>query len=583
MVEGHAGPTGRPLALLTFALQAGAWPGDPAAFHAVNLALHLACGLALALLGRAVARRWWPEQPATADWIAVAAAALWLVHPLNVSTTAYIVQRMAQLATLFTLLALLAWTRGRLRLAQAPDDRRALVLAAAGLVAGGIAAVLSKETGVLLLVYALVLEHWAFAALPAPPAWRRARAALLVAPALLFVALCAWRFDDLIGRALALRDYTLLERLLSQPRALLDYLGLLALPLPRALGLFNDDFAVSRGLLDPATTLPALVLVLGAAALAFAWRRRGSPLAFAIAWFLGGHLLESTVLPLELYFEHRNYLPMAGPLLAAAHYAAVGLARLADPARRRLALGAALAAVLGLAALTWSQARLWAEPLRLVATWAVAHPGSVRAQGTLLGMLKDRGEHALAVGGYRDATARFPDDASLWLDWSELACLVDPVERPPLATVADALAGARADYSAIVVLDRMVSRVERDGACGALPPLEIAVHLGALLSNPRYAPLEPMLRLLRGRLGAAIGDHRGAAEDFDRAFALAPGVDVAVMRFHGALRSADAARIALTLREARAAAARDRLRGPTYAVELEGWARRLREAGVAVD
>jgi hypothetical protein len=583
LVETATGPTGRPLAMLSFALQADAWPADPAAFRAVNLALHLACGVALALLGRAVARTWWPARPATADWIAVAAAGLWLLHPLNVSTAAYVVQRMAQLATLFTLLALLAWTHGRLRLARAPDDRRALAVAATGLVAGGAAAVLSKETGVLLLAYALVLEHWAFAGVAAPVAWRRLRAGLLVAPALLFIALCAWRFDALAGRALEVRDFTLLERLLSQPRALLDYLGLILAPRPDRLGLFHDDFVASRGLLEPATTLPALLLVLLAAALAFAWRRRAAPLAFASAWFLGGHLLESTVLPLELYFEHRNYLPMAGPLLAAAHYAAVGIDRLADPGHRRLALGAALAVLLGFGALTWAQARLWSQPLRLVATWAAAHPGSARAQGTLLGLLKETGEHALVVEGYRAATARFPDDASLWLGWTELDCITSPVERPALPTVADALAAARPDYSAIVVLTRLVTAFERDGRCGALPPLEVAVHLGALLANPRFAPFEATLRLLRARLAVVVGDDAGAGADFDRAFALEPGLDVALQRFYGALRGDDAARVRATFVDARSAVARDRWRGRFHAAELEEWRRRLRAAGVTVD
>lgn len=581
MLSGSSGPSGRPLALLSFALQAEHWPGDPAAFHAVNLALHLACGAAIALIGRAIAARWWPERPAVADWVAVVAAGLWLLHPLNVSTTAYVVQRMAQLAALATLLALLAWTHGRRMVERAPRDRRGWWLAVLGLGAGGVAAVLSKETGVLLLAYALVLEHWVADRGAEPRGWSRLRAALLVAPALAFLALVAWRFESLTGRALLVRDFTLLERLLSQPRALVEYLGLVALPLPSQLTLFNDHFPVSRGLLQPWTTLPALLAVLGAAA--WAWRRRGTPLAFAIAWFLGGHLLESTILPLELYFEHRNYLPMFGPLLVAVHLAARALERLPEGRARGLAAGLAAAALLACAATTWSQARLWSDPLRLVATWAARAPDSVRAQGTLLGMLKGAGERARLVDGYRAATERFPAEASMWLDWTELACLEPGIERPPLATVAAALAAARPDYSAMAVLDRMVGAVERDGACGALPSLEIAVHIGALLANPRFAPFEATLRLLRGRLAAAVGDHAQAAEDFDRAYALVPSVDVAVMRFRGALRSGDPARVAATLADARADAARERLRGRFYAAELERWRERLRAAGVAVD
>jgi hypothetical protein len=583
VVEGYAGPTGRPLALLSFALQAESWPGDAWAFHAVNLALHLACGIALALFGRALARRWWPGQPATADLIAVVAVGLWLVHPLNVSTTAYVVQRMTQLATLFTLLALLAWTHGRLRAERAPHGRDGRALAAFGLVAGGIAAVLSKETGVLLLAYALVLEHWVFDRAAEPPDWRRWRALLLTAPALAFLALVAWRFDDLTARAFAVRDFTLLERLASEPRALLAYLKLLVAPLPSELTLFNDGFAVSRGPFAPVTTLPAIVVVLGAAALAFAWRRRAAPLAFAIAWFLAGHLLESTVLPLELYFEHRNYLPMAGPLLALAHYGAVLVERLPTERARRLVLGGAVAVVLVFAAITWSEARLWSDPERLTATWAAEHPESARAQGTVLALRKARGELEAVAQGYREMTARFPDDPSFWLDWAELGCLDPHLDRPAPAQAAAALAVARPDYSSIAASGRMVQRFERDGACGALPALELAAYLGALLANPRYGAFEPQLRLLRARLAATVGDHAGADADFDRAWALRPGTDVALMRFYGALRGGEAERIRLTFHDLDARVAHDRWRGRFYRAELESWRARLRAAGVPLD
>lgn len=579
VVEGHSGPTGRPLALLSFALQAGSWPGDPGAFHAVNLALHLGCGLAIALLGRLIARRWWPADPVRADWIALVAAGLWLVHPLNVSTTAYVVQRMAQLATLFTLLALLSWTHGRLRAERNPAGRSGRLLAVLGLGAGGVAAVLSKETGVLLLVYALVLEYWVFDREREPPDWRRWRLLLLTAPALLFLALVAWRFEALTARALAVRDFTLLERLLSEPRALLAYLKLLAAPLPSALTLFNDGFAVSRGLLEPWTTLPALLLVLGAVGLAFAWRRRQPPLAFAIAWFLGGHLLESTILPLELYFEHRNYLPMVGPLVAAAHYAALALDRIPTRRGRGLALSGAALLALTFAAITWSEARLWSNPFRLATVWAAEHPESARAQGIFLALVKETGRYEAVVPGYRDATRRFADDPSFWLDWSELGCLSPGTERPTPAAVAAALATARPDYSALAASSRMVERFERDGACGALSSLELAGYLGALLANPRYASFEPQLRLLRARLAVVVGDHQGAAADFDLAFTALPGVDVAMMRLYGALRSQDGARMRLTLADAKESATRDRVRGRFYAAELELWTRRLREAG----
>jgi hypothetical protein len=50
--------------------------------------------------------------------------------------------------------------------------------------------------------------------------------------------------------------------------------------------------------------------------LSILWRKRFPIVAFAVLWFLVGHSLESTVFPLEIIHEHRNYLPALGPLLA---------------------------------------------------------------------------------------------------------------------------------------------------------------------------------------------------------------------------------------------------------------------------
>src|SRR4051812_24632122 len=96
ITSGHADPTGRPLALLSFLVDARDWPADPAPFKRTNLLLHLLNGALLGWLllrlGEALvldARR--------AAVAAVFGSALWLLHPLLVSTVLYVVQREAML------------------------------------------------------------------------------------------------------------------------------------------------------------------------------------------------------------------------------------------------------------------------------------------------------------------------------------------------------------------------------------------------------------------------------------------------------------------------------------------------------
>src|SRR5690606_5665434 len=111
------------------------------------------------------------------------------------------------------------------------------------------------------------------------------------------------------------RNFTLGERLLTESRVLWDYVGRILLPTASSINFYNDDVVISRSLTSPISTVWAIFawLLLIAATLAF---RRKAPLVFlGIFWFLIGHLLESTVLPLEISFEHRNYVPMLGWLL----------------------------------------------------------------------------------------------------------------------------------------------------------------------------------------------------------------------------------------------------------------------------
>ena len=127
-----------------------------------------------------------------------------------------------------------------------------------------------------------------------------------------------WSNPQWLWAGYDLRSFTLFERLLTEGRVLWFYLGLIVFPQLEHLGLYHDDIAISTGLFTPWTTLPALV---GLAWLAFLswWTRTRAPLvSFGIAWFLIGHAMESTVLPLEIAHEHRNYLPLLGILLAAA-------------------------------------------------------------------------------------------------------------------------------------------------------------------------------------------------------------------------------------------------------------------------
>ncbi|RME35424.1 MAG: hypothetical protein D6786_02020, partial [Gammaproteobacteria bacterium] len=233
---------------------------------------------------------------------------------------------------------------------------------------------------VLLLVYAFVIELFLIrfqgpGGAPSRPA-RGFFALFLLLPALLVAGFLLTHPQWLETRYLA-RPFTPGERLLTEARILWSYLYQFIVPDITRYGLFHDDSGISRGLLSPPATLLAVAAWGLALPAALLLRRRVPLLAFALAWYLGGHLLESTLLPLELIHEHRNYLPVVGP--ATALVAGFWWARLPSIGQ------AARAGILGLfvlllALVTWVRADQWGDPVRMAVMEVRHHPESGRAQ-----------------------------------------------------------------------------------------------------------------------------------------------------------------------------------------------------------
>ena len=320
LTSGTADPTGRPLTLLTFLIDARNWPADPYPFKRSNLILHLLNGVLLALLLRRLGREAFKlADRSRVDLAAVIGAGFWLLHPLFVSTTLYIVQREAMLPATFTLLGLLAWLHGRSAMKRGHGLRGAVWIAL-GLGGCTVLGVLSKANGILLPALALVVEYVLLRTYinSGPPesrpttngAYRRVMLLFAWAPAAVVAAyLLQQGWSGLTRGISSLRPWTLGQRLLTEPRVLLDYLDLLWLPRPFTPGLFNDHIQASTSLWSPATTLPALLAIVALIAGAWLLRRRWPALALAILFYFVGQSLESSTVALELYFEHRNYLP----------------------------------------------------------------------------------------------------------------------------------------------------------------------------------------------------------------------------------------------------------------------------------
>ncbi|MCR4298746.1 MAG: hypothetical protein NUV75_08350 [Gallionella sp.] len=382
---GGANPLSRPISMASFAVNHYFFGMNPYYFKAINLGIHLVNGvlvfvLARLLLGMHLRIRGAADDHAAA-WVALAVAAIWLLHPFNLTGVLYVVQRMTSLSALFTLAGLALYLHGRKKLLD--GSRSGFVAIGAAIFVFTPLAALCKENGALLPLLILVVEATLLRWNAPDRDTRRMLTAIVglsAAVPLLFGLFYVLNNPSLILGGYAWRDFSLTERLMTEARVLWFYLHMIVLPSMGEMGLHHDDILISRSLFSPWTTLPAIAGLLLLAVAAFVLRHKHPLLTFGIAFFFAGHVMESTIIPLELAFEHRNYLPMFGILLPLAYYALDPRLHVSSVRVRRAAF---LLLVILFAGLTATRAQQWGDTLMMRTLEVERHPRSVRAHTDL--------------------------------------------------------------------------------------------------------------------------------------------------------------------------------------------------------
>lgn len=393
MFSSPASDLQRPLAMLTFALNAACTGLDPWAMKATNIGIHLLNTLLVFAVCRVLLRcvshpkDGAPGADATALWITAA----WSLNPINLPAVLVVVQRMESLSHVFVFGGLWCYLHGRERMLAGERRTGAWLLCVPVATALGL---LAKESAALLPAYALALEWLVFGFRARARGSNDRRilaffACVLVVPAALGL---AWLLPHVLpAAAWANRDFGLAERLLTETRVLVDYLHWTLLPDLSQLSLYHDDYAVSHGLLSPPSTLASIALLVLLGALMF-WLRKRRPLAaLGLAWFLLAHALTATVVPLELVFEHRNYFASFGLCLA------LGDTLLwphATIIARRTGILIAGALLVLYAASTAARAIEWRDPVHFAMAEAAKKPRSPRATYSLARTL-------IILSGYR--------------------------------------------------------------------------------------------------------------------------------------------------------------------------------------
>ena len=302
----------RPVAQISFALDyyfhAYRLPG----YHIVNIIIHLLTGLFLFFLLRDTLQitKTKSLSPLVSDNVnvsvlAFAAVLVWLVHPLQTQSVTYIVQRMNSMAAMFYVLSMLCYVRGRLT--QEKTNRWILF---SSCIISGVLAVGSKEIAATLPFFILLYEWYFFSNLDTT--WLRRNLLVISGGVIFIVVLVLVYFGASPLYTLKIgymtRDFTLTQRILSELRIVLMYLGLIFFPYPGRLNL-DYDFPLSYSFINPPTTLLSLLIIAGLIIFSIYIAKKDRIVSFTIVWFFGNLAIESSIIPLELVYEHRTYMP----------------------------------------------------------------------------------------------------------------------------------------------------------------------------------------------------------------------------------------------------------------------------------
>ena len=520
VMNGIAGPTGRPISLLTFVPQADAWvAADAYPFKVINLLIHLICGVLLYWATCLILKTYGETKEQKIQWIALLTAGFWMLHPLMLSTTLYVIQRMAQLPLLFSLLTIIGYLKGRLLINIKPI--KAYVFMSISITFGTILATLSKENGALLPLLILVIEFCNPNKVN-KPLWQW-KSIFLGLPSLVIVFALLWHID-FSANLWPTRNFNQIERLLTECRVVANYLVQLYIPQIEGYGLFQDGFLVSKSLISPISTLYSFIFLALLLVSAFILRKTIPLISLAIFFFFAAHLMESTVIGLELYFEHRNYVAAVFIFLPIA----IGLYWLSEQIKPQIVILITILILSFLSFMTYQRATLWSDNIKLMLYWAQNSPNSARAQSVKASVLIKNGQYAKAEQVLKNAVNNMPNNGMLIFQLLELKIKKQSVIESDFLFTINTIKSHRADPQAIIGLRDLMTEAVKHPDIVKLYGKHLIKIVDSTLKNSSYRvnpAFEKLAYFFRGRIFSVSNDTEEAYQSYLKSLHLSKDVE----------------------------------------------------------
>ena len=369
----------RPVSCLTFGLNWYIGKGQVAGFHMVNLGIHILTAFFLftAIFNLYQSPRLRGDSHTHIFFIALLASVFWALNPVQTQAVTYIVQRMASLAAMFYVIAIYCYIKGRIINVKSRQKTYFAFCLISFLLALG-----SKENSITLPLSLFLLEIIFFQNMDDPKTRKKIiLSSTVVSSILILSALIYFTLGDGVSlfNGYSKRSFTLSQRLMTESRIVILYISQLFYPSPLRLSI-EHDIQISTSLFHPWTTLPAICLIISLIGLGLAGIRKRPVIGFSVLFFFLNHLIESSFLPLELIFEHRNYLPSLFCFwpIAVGLIKLIGYYRIKQPSTCRILGGFVVVLVILLAAGTYIRNISWATEKTLWEEAMQKAPGRAR-------------------------------------------------------------------------------------------------------------------------------------------------------------------------------------------------------------
>ncbi len=384
-----SGPLGRPLSMLSFLININDWPDNIEHFLLLNVFIHALNGMLVYLLAFKIINILNKSSNRNTSIYSAFIAIAWVLLPINISAVLIPIQRMTLLSAMFVLIAinLYLWSKKY----EADTPKKALRIQFYAFVICGGLAIFSKENAILLPLFCLLLDKTIYSSKNNNYKYKHLLT-LLYGSTISVIALFLIYTIISSGGDYGYREFSMLERFQSQLVILTEYLRLSFFPDLFAYNPFHDNAPIVHSIFASINWLVASVFIILLMLLGFALIHKKPIISFAILWFFTAHILESTIVGLELYFEHRNYLATLGILIACAHY--INIQK--KPKLKKLLCFTSVVYIALLFAVNIAITNTWGKPMQAATAWFHKQKGSLRASEHLAIMLLENNEIELA-------------------------------------------------------------------------------------------------------------------------------------------------------------------------------------------